>query len=106
MPSVKVSKKSGASKVSKKSRAPAGLIEPKDNDFTVESARFILSLTFSQQTQDRAQELMDKNNEGQISPSEKRELSQLVQADTYLATLQSKARLFMKEGGTRVPRRG
>jgi hypothetical protein len=65
--------------------------------FTLESARFVLSLTFNQRTQDRVQELLTRNEEGQIPAAEREELGQLVKANTYLATLQSKARLILKK---------
>jgi hypothetical protein len=85
--------------VSSKPRVFAPFIVPEVDEFTGESARFVLSLTFTQEVQDRAEELMTKNNEGEILPTEKQELEQLVRADLYLATLQSKARLFLKRAG-------
>ena len=55
-------------------KASAGLIPSDEDQFTAESARFILSLTFNQETQDRVHELLDKNQEGQITAAEKEEL--------------------------------
>lgn len=81
------------------SQTLAGFLMPDEGRFTVESARFLLSLTFDQETQDRAQELMDKNSEGQLTAAEKEELEQIVNANTYLGILQSKARLFLKKAG-------
>jgi hypothetical protein len=75
------------------------LLMPDEAHLTVESARFILRLTFTQESQDRIQELMDKNQESQISPSEKEELGQMVRAGTHLATLKAKARRFLKSAG-------
>jgi hypothetical protein len=85
--------------VSSKPRVLAPFILPEVDEFTGESARFILSLTFTQETKDRLEELLTKNEEGQISPAEKVEVEQLVRAGTYLATLKSTARLFMKRAG-------
>jgi hypothetical protein len=72
---------------------------PEVDELTLESARFLLSLTLTQETQGRAQELMTKDNAGEILPAETEELGQLVRAGDYLAILQSKARLFMKRAG-------
>jgi hypothetical protein len=79
-----------------KSSLPKGLIEPTANHFTLESARFVLSLTFSEKAQRRVHELLTKNQERRISANERQDLDYLVKANTHLATLQSKARLFLK----------
>jgi len=78
---------------------PTGLIEPKEKHFTLESARFVLSLTFSEEAQRRVHELLTRNQEGRISAAENEDLDHLVKANTHLSTLQSKARLFLKKAG-------
>jgi hypothetical protein len=88
-----------ATSVSSESKTPMGLLMPDADQFTVESARFILSLTFTQETQDRVHELLDKNSEGQITAAEKEWLEQIVRGELRLATLQSRARLFLKTAG-------
>jgi hypothetical protein len=85
-----------------KPATPTGLIEPKGNRFTLESARFVLSLTFSEEAQRRVHELLKKNQEGRISPDEKEDLDHFIKANTHLSTLQSKARVFLKKSG-RLP---
>jgi hypothetical protein len=85
--------------VASEPRPLMGLLLPEPDHFTVESARFVLSLTFTQETQDLAHQLMDKNTEGEISPSEKAELERIVNANGYLAIVQSRARLFLKRAG-------
>ena len=77
------------------SATPTGLIEPKGSRFTLESARFVLSLAFSDEAERRVHDLLLKNQEGRISPAEKEDLEHLVKANTHLSTLQSKARLFL-----------
>jgi hypothetical protein len=72
---------------------------PEPDPFTLESAQLILSLAFTQETQDRVHELLDKNQEGQITRAEKKELRQMVEAGTHLAILKSKARRFLKDTG-------
>jgi hypothetical protein len=85
--------------ISPEPAAPTGLIERKENRFTLESARFILSLTFNEEAERRVHELLTKNPEGRISPDEKEDLDYLVKANTHLSTLQSRARLFLKKAG-------
>jgi hypothetical protein len=82
-----------------RSPVPQGLIEPVGKRFTLESARFVLSLTFAEEAQRRVHELLTKNQERRISAIEQEDLDHLVKAGTYLATLQSKARLFLKKAG-------
>jgi hypothetical protein len=81
------------------SPTPTGLIEPEGSRFTLESARFVLSLAFSDEAERRVHDLLTKNQEGRISPAEKEDLEHLVKANTHLSTLQSKARLFLKKVG-------
>jgi hypothetical protein len=78
---------------------PDVLKGPSDEDFTPETARFLTCLTFSDRAQRRLGELLEKNREGRLDPAEAEELDQFVKANTRLATLQSKARLFLKRAG-------
>ncbi len=77
-----------------------GLVLPEADHFTKESARFVLSLTFTQETQDRVHQLLNKNSEDLISSAEKEELEEMVNANTYLGIVQSRARLFLKRSGS------
>lgn len=70
-----------------------GLVLPEADHFTKESARFVLSLTFTQETQDRVHQLLNKNSEDLISSAEKEELEEMVNANTYLGIVQSRAPL-------------
>ena len=63
-----------------------------------ESARFILSLTFSEEAQRRVHELLTKNQEGRISRDQNEDLDHFTKANTHLATLQSKGSPFPQEG--------
>jgi lipase chaperone LimK len=88
-----------------KSATPTGLIEPKRNRYTLESARIVLNLTFSEESQRLVHELLKKNQADRISPNEKEDLDHFIKANTHLSTLQSKARVFLKNAG-RLPQAG
>jgi hypothetical protein len=88
-----------ATAVSSEPKSPTGLLVPDENQFTVESARFVLSLTFTQETQDRVRELLEKNQEEPLTSAEKEELEGILNANTSMGTLQAKARRFLKGAG-------
>jgi hypothetical protein len=62
-------------------------------------ARQILRFGFSQADQERLTDLMDRNNEGRLSPDEKTELLEFTRVGNFLAILQSHARMALKCAG-------
>ena len=61
-------------------------------------ARQMLKFGFSPADQDRMTDLMDRNNEGRLSPEEKAELLEFARVANLLAILQSHARMALKRG--------
>ncbi len=57
-----------------------------------ESARKLVELRADAATQQRVDELADKNTEGLLTPEEKAEYEAYVRASTFIAILQAKAR--------------
>jgi len=68
---------------------------------TLEVARYILGLSFSEEDKARMRELAGKNREGTISPEELRELDDYVKVGDLVAILKSKARTALKKKGSK-----
>ena len=66
---------------------------------TATVARHVLKLSFSADEEARMHALMDKNNEGGITPAELQELDAYVRVWAGVSTLQSKARAFLNTQG-------
>ena len=64
-----------------------------------ESARGILSITFSADDEQRMQELMDKNNKGTITDEERAEMESYRRVGNFLGIMQARARLFLQKAG-------
>jgi hypothetical protein len=60
-----------------------------------EKAEAIASLAFSAQDQERMRELMDRNNQGTLTESERAEMEGFRRVGTLLGILQSRARLAL-----------
>ena len=67
------------------------------SDLSRELARYILTLGFDEEDQNRMSELAHKNQEGSLSSDEKAELENFVKAGHLLALLHSKARKTLKK---------
>jgi hypothetical protein len=61
-----------------------------------DSAQALLSVRFSAEDEDRMRALMEKNNQGAISPEELAEMEAFRQVGAFLAIAQAKARLRLK----------
>ena len=72
------------------------LIEADGTDLSRELARYILTLGFDEEDQNRMSELAQKNQEGSLSSDEKAELENFAKAGHLLALLHSKARKSLK----------
>ena len=59
-----------------------------------DSAQALLSIHFSPNDENRMRELMEKNNQGSISPEEQSEMEAFRQIGSFLAIVQAKARLL------------
>jgi hypothetical protein len=68
------------------------LLEPVTECLTPEAARRLVELRADAATQQRVDELADKNTEGLLTEEEKAEYEAYVSASTFIAILQAKAR--------------
>jgi hypothetical protein len=85
-----------------KIRIPKELVTPQDNEIDAEAARFILSLGFSPETQERIQELLKKNREEELTPEEQEDLDHYLKSDNHLTILKLKARLSLMRAGLKL----
>ena len=74
----------------------ARLIRADDSDLSRELARYILTLGFDDEDQNKMTDLAERNQEGLLSGEEKAELENFVKAGHLLALLHSKARMALK----------
>jgi hypothetical protein len=74
----------------------ARLIRADDSDLSRELARYILTLGFDEEDQERMANLSERNQEGVLSSDERAELDNFVKAGHLLALLHSKARKTLK----------
>ena len=61
-----------------------------------DSAQAVLSIHFSAADEQRMRELMEKNNQGTITPAEQSEMEAFRRVGSFLAIIQAKARLQLK----------
>lgn len=66
-----------------------------------EKAEAIVSLAFAREDQERMRELMERNNEGLLTDSERAEMEGFRRVGTLLGILQARARLAL--GNTNAP---
>lgn len=64
------------------------------------AAEAILSLEFTDQDRKRMEELTDKNNKGTLTDDERAEMDGYRSVGTFLAIIQSKARLKLKNASS------
>jgi hypothetical protein len=67
-----------------------------------ESARAVLSIKFTAEDEERMRELLDRNNQGTITARELAEMEGYRRVGTFLGVMQAKARLQLKQVGTRA----
>src|SRR5271166_4039249 len=72
------------------------LIKADKTDLSRELARYILTLGFDEEDQNRMRELTERNQYGSLSSDERTELANFVKAGHLLALLHSKARRTLK----------
>ena len=73
------------------------LLDPVARSLTPETARALVALRADPETQARIDELADKCNEGRLTPAEREEYETAVQASTFIAILQAKARALLRK---------
>ena len=65
--------------------------------FSPEKAEAIVSLAFSPEDEERMRELMERNNQGPLTDTERTEMEGFRRVGTLLGILQSRARLALAE---------
>ena len=68
------------------------LLDPLAHSLSPDAARTIVDFRASSEIQARLDELAEKSNEGQLTPDERREYEDYVEAIDFVAVLQAKAR--------------
>jgi hypothetical protein len=68
-----------------------------------ESAQALLAIRFASQDEERMRQLIERNNRGTISDTEKDEMEAYSRIGSLLAILQAKARLFLKTPPDNAP---
>lgn len=66
-------------------------------DFDSDAARAVLSIGFSEQQKTQMLELAERGNRGELTPSEQEQLNRFRRVGNFLALIQSKARLSLKQ---------
>jgi hypothetical protein len=74
----------------------ARIIAPEQEGLSLEAARSILALSFAPADLDRVDVLSEKARQGTLTAVEQEELDNYLRVGTFLAILQSKARLCLK----------
>jgi hypothetical protein len=75
----------------------ARLIQTPKAPISPEAAHYLLSIDFSESDQARMQELMDKSNEGALTPDEKAELDGYANIANVLSVMHSQARVALRK---------
>src|SRR5215831_1293704 len=81
----------------------ARLIQVPKTPISPEAAHYLLSIDFSEADHTRMQELMDKSNEGALTPDESAELDGYVNISNVLSVMHSRARVALRNGGSALP---
>ena len=75
----------------------AQMVGPEEPAFTAEFARWILTLHFSDETQNRIRNLLEDNNQGTLDESAKKSLDKYLRVGQFIDLLQAKARVTLTE---------
>ena len=74
----------------------ARLLKADEGNLPPDLARYLLTLGFDEQDQDRMRDLAERNQDGALSAEDREELGSYVKAGHLLALLHSKARRSLK----------
>ena len=74
----------------------ARLVRVQDDALPADVARFLLSIDFAEEDEERMQELADRSSAGTLTNQERAELDGYLHIANFLAVLQSKARAALK----------
>jgi hypothetical protein len=76
------------------------IIAPDKGGFSPDHARFVLSLKFTPSLRSRYLKLSEKAQLGTLKPTEQYELDRLLDANSMLVILKSKARVSLQKHGS------
>jgi len=76
------------------------IVAPAKGGFSPEHARFVLSLKFTPSMRSRYLKLSEKAQVGSLKPAEQYELDTLLDANSVLVILKSKARVSLRKHGS------
>lgn len=82
----------------------ARLIEMRKEPISAETARFLLSIRLSEVDHSRMQELMDKSNDGTLTPEDEAELDSYLNIADLLTVMHSQLRVAIRSTGFQPPR--
>jgi hypothetical protein len=71
---------------------------------SAETARFLLSIRMSEVDHSRMQELMDKSNDGTLTPEDEAEFDSYLNIADLLTVMHSRARVALRGAGLQPPR--
>jgi hypothetical protein len=78
----------------------ARLVRVQDDALSADVARFLLSIDFAEEDEERMQELADRSSAGTLTNQERAELDGYLHIANFLAVLQSKARVALKSNNS------
>ena len=78
----------------------ADAISPDRADMTVEASKSVLNWRFSENATKHMRRLLDRNNKGELTPSEQDELDRYRRVGLLLDLVQAKARISLKRSET------
>lgn len=73
----------------------AELVQPDEPTMSEAHARFVLGMHFTEASQSRIRELLQKNNRGDITPQERAALDKFLRVGQFVDLLQAKARVTL-----------
>jgi hypothetical protein len=74
----------------------ARLVRVQDDALSADVARFLLSIDFAEEDEERMQDLADRSSAGTLTNQERAELDGYLHIANFLAVLQSKARVALQ----------
>jgi len=75
----------------------ARLIRPENNDLPAEAAKALLNIRFDSDDLDRIHELVTKNQDDALTPTEKADLESYLHVSSFLDLMHAKARRSLKQ---------
>ena len=78
----------------------ARLVRAHNRELSADLARFLLSINFGEEDEERMQELADRSSEGTLTSLERAEMDGYLHIANLLAVLQSNARIALKSSNS------